>query len=143
MCGWSCWWIVLFVVVVRTSEFAHHLSFPFLLFSHQHRRGQRSGDGIIDMLHRAHHGGKEDHIHVDLEHPVQEELDPLLTAYVHLVDINSDPTQMIDAPGNSYAGVTADFCRLKWGLHKEDPSSGKSVFVRSAGCVAVLLEASL
>ena len=52
-------------------------------------------------------------------------LEMILSAEIHLIDLNSKPDEMMKAPSNSYAGVYGTFCKLDFDLHKRDPSSSK------------------
>ena len=52
-------------------------------------------------------------------------LEMILSAEIHLIDLNSKPNEMMKAPSNSYAGVYGTFCKLDFDLHKRDPSSSK------------------
>lgn len=62
-------------------------------------------------------------IELDLSDPVANM--PLLSGYFHLIDLDVDHEEMEDAEDDSYAGITAEFCKLDFALHKKDPSSGE------------------
>ena len=82
---------------------------------------KREKNGILSMLGRP--GAKDGVVEVNLDDPYQ--LKPLLSAHVHLIDIHSDSDVMSEAPEDTYAGITAEFCTLNFALHKKDPSSGE------------------
>jgi hypothetical protein len=80
------------------------------------------------MLGRS--GAKDGVVDVNLDDPNQ--LKPLLSGHVHLIDIQSDMDALSEAPEDTYAGITAEFCTLDFALHKKDPSSGE-LETRSVG----------
>lgn len=61
----------------------------------------------------------------------EDVLDKILSAEIHLVNIQApEPThiRVDDEEEGSYSGVYGDFCQLNFGAHKQDPSSGMSVW---------------
>ena len=50
---------------------------------------------------------------------------PLLSGKFHLIDLHVDHEALAEAEDDSYAGITAEFCKLDFALHKKDPSSGE------------------
>lgn len=53
----------------------------------------------------------------------KKEYEPILSAKLNLVDIDTDRRKLRGAPEDSYDGVYGTFCKINWKVHKEDPSS--------------------
>jgi hypothetical protein len=68
-------------------------------------------------------GAKKDRI-IEVDADDLEQLQPLLSGQVHLVDVFSNSNKMAEAPANSYSGLTGEFCRIDFDQHKKDPSLG-------------------
>ena len=59
----------------------------------------------------------------DIENDNKGVLDKILSASIHLINIQSDPSDLRVESDGTYSGVYGDFCQLKFKVHKQDPSS--------------------
>jgi hypothetical protein len=80
--------------------------------NHRHlKRTQRPNDAMISPTLFAHG-------------ITRENLNLILNAKVHLVDLHMDLVELRrDLSNEPYAGIYGTFCRVDWPLHKADPST--------------------
>jgi hypothetical protein len=95
----------------KISNYQHVSKKPLRQQKKQQQQRQQQKGGVIK---------------VNLKDPNQ--VKPLLDAQVHLVSIDVDRDEMNEAPDDTYAGITAEFCKLDFAIQKKDPSSGKLLF---------------
>ena len=51
-------------------------------------------------------------------------LEDILSAKIHLMEINAVSQELERSPSNSYSGVYGLFCKLNFQVHKDNPASG-------------------
>ena len=69
-------------------------------------------------------------VELDLEDAEQNKR--LLSAEFLLIDVEVDREAMDEADEDTYAGITAEFCKVDFSIHKKDPSSGEFVHKMAA-----------